>query len=89
MDETTVTNISQVYEGKGIVEIVVDSFTEMTTGITGGIKSTFDSLVLDDEGRLSMLAIWALVFLGLGFAPRIFKMAYSAFQRIKAGRAKG
>ena len=73
----TGTKFVDIYDGQSIVEIVVGSLKDMTAGVTGSISGAFDALVLNDEGKLSALAIWVLTFLGVGFVWKVIPMIYN------------
>ena len=63
--------IFDLYNGMTIPGIVVDCVSKLTTGLVGSIRQGFDALVLNEAGTgLSMLAIWALTTLGIGFVYR-------------------
>ena len=80
MDELT--RIEEVYADKSIVDIVVESLQEMTSGLTESIRDAFNGLVLNENGTgLSMLAIWTLTFLGVGFIWKVLPMAIRFFKR--------
>ena len=80
MPETT--TFFSVYEGMSIPEIIVDALTKMTSGVTGSLRQSFDSLVLNEAGTgLSALAIWVLSFMGVGFIWKIVPQAKRLFRR--------
>lgn len=69
------------YADKSIVEIVVTSLKDMTGGLTSSIAEAFEKLVLtEDKASLSMLAIWVLTFLGVGFIWKVVPMIYRFFK---------
>lgn len=63
--------------GTEIVTTVVDAFTSFATGVGTGIVDAFNKVftVTTSEGtvKLSNLAIWGLVFAGVGLATWIVK----------------
>lgn len=78
-------SIFNVYSGKTIPQIIVESFTDMTSGVTGSISEAFDKLVLNESGTgLSMLAIWTLSFLGVGFIWKVVPIAVRFLRRRRA-----
>ena len=74
------TKFVDIYDGKSIVEIVVDALKGMTSGVTGSISEAFNALVLTEDGKLSALAIWSLSFLGVGFIWKVIPMAVRFFK---------
>lgn len=77
-----------VGQGGTIVDVIVNGFTGMTTGILDAVKTGFDMLVLNEAGTgLSALAIWTIVFLGIGLAPRMIRWIISLFENYKQARA--
>ena len=78
------TPIEQVYADKSIVDIVVGSLKDMTSGLTESISDAFNGLVLNEsKTSLSMLAIWTLTFLGVGF---IWKVVPTAVRFLRSRR---
>lgn len=82
LEEATGTT-SEFYEvsltkGDTIVSVVVESFSELVGGITGGFRTGFEELILnEDKNGLSILAIWLLVFLGFGLAMKVVRWLVS------------
>lgn len=69
MDGTS--TVFDLYNDMTIPGIIVDSVTTLTSGLVGSIRSGFDALVLNDaKTGFSMLAIWSLTTLGVGFVMR-------------------
>lgn len=61
-------------KGDTIVSVVVESFSDLVSGLTTGFRTGFEELVLnEDKNGLSILAIWLLVFLGFGLAMKVVK----------------
>ena len=61
-------------KGDTIVSVVVESFSDLVSGITGGFRDGFEHLALnEDKNGLSILAIWLLVFLGFGLAMKVVR----------------
>ena len=89
MEGTTVQTFSEVYAGKSIVEIIVDSIKGLTTGVTGSISESFNALVLNENGQLSALAIWALSVFGLSVVWIGLKYAVGFFRSFTAKRSEG
>ena len=56
-----------------IVTSITSAFTGLLSGLGTGIVEVFDGLVLSSEGKLTTFAMWALAFLGVGFAIAIYK----------------
>ena len=78
------TTFADLYSDMTIPEIIVDSLTEMTSGVTGSISAAFDSLVLNDaKTGLSALAIWVLSFMGVGF---LWKIVPTCTRFLRRGR---
>ena len=74
-------------EGGTVVDTIVNGFTGMTTGFLDAIKSGFDKLVLNANGNgLSMLAIWCIVFMGIGMAPKAIRWIVGLFQSYKQAK---
>ena len=84
MDPTTTTEVAQnfvdVYAGKSIVQIIVDSLSGLASGITTSISDAFNGLVLTSDGKLSALAIWTLSMFGIGFIWKIVPTAVRLFK---------
>ena len=84
MDETTTTVVNYYtthYSNQSIVDIVVNSLKDMTSGLTSSLSQAFEKLVLtEDHQSLSMLAIWVLTFLGVGFIWKVVPMIYRFFK---------
>lgn len=79
-DNEILTDVA-ITEGKNLVEIITNAFSGMLTGTLGGVKAAFDSVVLNDaKTGLSMLAIWSLVFAGIGLVPRGVHWTMSFFR---------
>lgn len=74
------TTFVDVYSGKTIVEIIVDSLKGLASGVTGSISDSFNALVLTEEGQLSALAIWVLSMFGIGFVWKVVSMATRFFK---------
>ena len=48
-----------------IVETFVDAFSGITSGLGSTIVSTFDSVMVTQDGKLTNIAIWGLTFAGV------------------------
>lgn len=68
MEQTTVSL------GTSIVSTFVDSMKGIAAGAASTIKSTFDALVVTENGGLSNLAIWGLVFGGIAIALGVVRL---------------
>ena len=68
------TTFVDVYAGKSIVEVIVDTLKTFATGITGSISESFNALILTSDGKLSAFAIWGLSMFGLGLGWKIVKV---------------
>jgi len=88
LEETTTDVSVTLTDGGTVVDTMVDGFTGMTTGFLDAIKTGFDKLVLNSSGNgLSILAIWTIVFFGIGMAPKAIRWIVGLFQAYKASRA--
>lgn len=56
-----------------IVETITGAFSSFVSGIGTTIVNAFDSIFLNSEGGLSNLAIWGLVFAGVGLGMAIIR----------------
>ena len=81
------TTFADVYAGKSIVEIIVDAVKGLTTGVTGSISEAFNALVLNEQGQMSALAIWALSLFGLSIVWTGVKIAVGFFRSFTAKRS--
>ena len=87
LEETTTETTTEFYEvsltkGDTIVSVVVESFSDLVGGITNGFRTGFEELILnEDKNGLSILAIWALVFLGFGLAMKVVKWLVTKFTK--------
>lgn len=52
--------------GASIVSTFVDSFTSLMSGLGTAIVDTFNTVFVAEGGGLSNLAIWGIVFGGVG-----------------------
>lgn len=68
MEETT-TSV-----GTQIVNTVVEAFTGLAEGIASTVQTVFEQLFITENGGISNLAIWGLVFVGVGAAFGLVKM---------------
>lgn len=57
----------------GIIGNITGAFTGFLTGTGGGIINFFDTIFLNEEGKLTILAIVGLSMMGLGIATGIIK----------------
>ena len=48
-----------------IVETFVDAFSGVTSGLGSTIVSTFDSVMVTSEGKLTNIAVWGLTLAGI------------------------
>lgn len=56
--------------GAEIVSTFTTAFTDLCSGVAGGVVDTFNTVFMTTDGKLSNLAIWGIVFgaVGLGLA---------------------
>ena len=67
-------------EGKNIVEIITNAFSGMLSGLVGAYSEAFNALILNEaQTGLSMIAIWSLVFMGVGLLPRGISVLMAIF----------
>ena len=79
------TTIFDLYNNMTIPGIIVDAVTTLTSGLVGSIRNGFDALVLNDaKTGLSMLAIWSLTTLGVGFVWKNVPKIIGFFRRSRA-----
>lgn len=51
-----------------MITAIIDAISGMLTGIGTSVVQFFDGTVLSTDGELTTFAVWALAFLGIGFA---------------------
>lgn len=64
-----------------IVTTILSVFTAFLAGVGEGVLSLFDSLILDDLGKLTNFAVWFLVFGAIGMAWGIFMTMFRLLKR--------
>lgn len=63
-----------------VITTILEAITTFLAGIGSSIVSFFNSIVLDDEGALSIIAIWILIFLGLSLAIGLARLVFAIFR---------
>lgn len=59
--------------GSQIVSTFVESVSGVVTGVTGAVTEGFNNLIVNSNGQISNLAIWGLVFGGIGLVVGIVR----------------
>lgn len=57
-----------------IVSTFTTAFTDLTSGLGGGIVDLFNSVFLTSEGKLSNIAIWGITFGAIGLVLGLCRM---------------
>lgn len=60
--------------GTNIVSTFVDAVTGIASGLSDAVVSVFNKLVVTENGALSNLAIWGLVFGGIALAIGVIRI---------------
>lgn len=55
-----------------IITAITSGITGIASGMASTIVSTFNTVFLTTEGKLTNLAIFGLVFIGVGFSVSVF-----------------
>lgn len=63
-----------------IVTTITEAFTSWISGITGGISSAFESLMIDTNG-LTALGTFFLTFFGIGVASGLVYLVLRIIRR--------
>ena len=64
-----------------IITTVTTAIGSFVSGIGTTVVDFFNATVLTADGKLTSIATWALVFLGIGFGSMIFKWVTNLIRR--------
>lgn len=70
----TIASETSVSIGKSIVDTFVEGMSSIASGAADTVKTVFNTLVVTENGGLSNLAIWGLVFGGIALALGFVRM---------------
>ena len=54
-----------------IVSVITSAITSFLTAVASNIVTVFNAIAVTSDGKLTDFAIWALVFLGIGFGTTV------------------
>ena len=55
------------------VGVVTETITSLLAGISSSVVSTFDTLIVTTEGKLTTFATYTFLFLGIGFCTWLIR----------------
>lgn len=55
------------------IQVVVDAISGLLAGMSTSVVSTFDTLILTTEGKLTTFAVYTFLFIGIGFCTWLLR----------------